>query len=318
MDLIDFETALSIYESGSWAEASYRTYQSTSSVSKHVRKLEDELGARLFNRGADEGKLLTPAGCVALPLIEEICSVYTQILSSAEKLRYKDAHQLRIGYLPIIGNNGVSSILSEMRADYPDIKIDHVLRQQNELIHMLRTSKLDAAFVFFVDSAQDPTKKLVGLIDEEFSVIRVKRSRGMHIGMSADHPLAHRKSIDIHELDGETFVLNRVPYHLKNLRGFAQNVFGVADRSELPCKTRIMDFLDRDAVLSFIQSGNGVLPISCDVPTIIPEGMTFVSVAGSQVTNSVFLAYRNGSPSLALRTLIEYAEAFATEDGDGR
>lgn len=315
MDLGDFETALAIYECGNWAEASYKTYQSTSSVSKHVRKLEEELGVKIFNRGAAENELLTPAGSVALPIIKEMSSVYSHLLASAEQLRFHDAHSLRVGYLPIIGDIGVADILSELRADYPDIRIDHVLRCQNELVHLLTEGKLDAAFIYFVNSVQDPMSKLKGLISGNIATVRIMTNEGLYIGMSSKHPLARRESVDIHELEGEAFVLNRVSYHLDGLKGFAQNVFCLSDNEELPCQTRIMDYLQKDAIVDYVRDGNGVLPVACNLPSFIPEGISFVRATGTNVTSTAFLVYTESSPNNSLRALVEYARTYASEGG---
>ena len=59
--LRDFHLFVAVYEERSFTAAAAREHATQSGVSQHVRKLEDNLGVRLFSR--DKGQVVpTPAG----------------------------------------------------------------------------------------------------------------------------------------------------------------------------------------------------------------------------------------------------------------
>lgn len=317
--LQDYETVLAVSRHKSWSGAAYATYQAPSTVSKRVKKVEDYLGSPLFNRaGKSQEVTLTAVGEAALPYIEQMCMLKRRIVAYAYDLQPSDEVEIRVGYAPLIGTMGESDVLSLFRKRNPEVRVVQVLRHKAELIKLLGEGRIDAAFVFAIGDADanwDIWERSSGM---ELEIVPLMRRDAIYVGMSASHPLAHRESVDISELYGETFVFNHIPRHLDSKRGYIRNLLKLASDEPIPVKVKTMDFIKRDAVISYIAQGYGVLPTACRPPQRYTT-VRFVKVTGlSEASSGMFVCPKvRQSPILA--KLLDVARFYAVhnvqEDG---
>lgn len=311
----DFETVLAVQRCKSWSEAAYATFQSPSTVSKRVRKVEDDLGAPLFRRAAKAQDLaLTEVGDAALPYIDQICALHRRIVAYARDLQCDAADELRVGYAPLIGSVGESEVLSLFRKRHPDVRITQSLRHKTELVKLIAEGRLDAAFVFAIgdiEAGRDTWEKANGV---ELEFVPIMKHDVLHVGLSAAHPLAGRDSVSFSELHGETFVFNAVPRHLDSKRGYIRNLLGLSNTEPLPVKVKTIDFIKRDAVISFVASGYGVLPTACRPPEEI-DGVRFVKVRGISEKSSAAFVCPKHRQQPALKQLADVARFYARQQG---
>lgn len=86
MDLTQLETFLAIVEERGFSRAALRLHRTQPAVSQAIRKLEEDLGERLFERGSRDGTL-TPAGEVLHGYAGRLLRLRGEARSAVEELR---------------------------------------------------------------------------------------------------------------------------------------------------------------------------------------------------------------------------------------
>ena len=173
-------------------ESAENMFVSTSTLSKHIRKMEEELGVPLFDRSTRTVSL-SKFGAILLPYAEQIAKIteqYTADIQSA--ITIADNH-LNIGFLPMLGRFGVLELLSDFSVSHPSITMN--IMEGNQLEELLLSQKFD--FVF-VDSKGPNNPKIEKLV--------LKTDRLVAI-FPQDHPLAAKASVTIDQLRNEKFIL---------------------------------------------------------------------------------------------------------------
>ncbi len=146
MDIDRARTFLEIVHSGSFLNAADRLHVTQTTVSAHIRTLEEELGRQLFTRNRN-GAQLTPAGRE----FERFAQSFVQIWERAR-------HQLAIpsGQTGMVALGGELSLwnpllldwLVRMRRTRPEIAIQAHVGVPDQLIERLRTGVLDIAVLY--------------------------------------------------------------------------------------------------------------------------------------------------------------------------
>lgn len=103
----------------SFSRAAEELGVSHSSVSRHVRGLEDRLGAQLF-RDVSRGVVLTRAGA---RFLAEVSPALDQIAAAAEPFAQRPAGLLVLDAEPLFASNWLIPRLSSFYSKYPDIEL---------------------------------------------------------------------------------------------------------------------------------------------------------------------------------------------------
>lgn len=171
---------------------------SQASLSKQLQKLEYEIGqVKLFDRST-RPITLTPAGEEFLRYANRIVSSYDTMLSSMQKYRSVSDRKLRVGMLPLLGRLGVLPIVSGFTSTSSGeaCELEIVDRTSKELLHLIETGELDAAFLIMAD-AQDFSDDLTcySLTTNEFALV-----------VPSTHRLAGRGHVSLRELGNDTLI----------------------------------------------------------------------------------------------------------------
>jgi LysR family hydrogen peroxide-inducible transcriptional activator len=176
-----------------FGRAAEACFVSQPTLSVAIKKLEEELDVKLFERGATEVSV-TPLG-------EEIVRQAQSVLEQAGAIkeiakRGKDplSGPLGLGVIYTIGPYLLPMLVKQMIQRVPQMPL---VLQENftvKLLEMLRTGELDAAIM--AEPFPDTGLAVAPLYDEPFV-----------IAVPASHPLARRKAIPAEELKKETMLL---------------------------------------------------------------------------------------------------------------
>jgi DNA-binding transcriptional LysR family regulator len=124
--------------------AAQRLHIAQPAVSAQVRKLEDELGVRLFDR-KQRKVALTGAGAALLP---EAYRVLRQAEAARVAVRRaSDRPELRIGYLPTALPAGIPGTLRRLAATMPNLQTTIQPGSGLDLVDQVRADELDVAVV---------------------------------------------------------------------------------------------------------------------------------------------------------------------------
>jgi LysR family hydrogen peroxide-inducible transcriptional activator len=193
MTLTELKYIVAVARERHFGKAAEACYVSQPTLSVAIKKLEDELEVKLFERSASE-VTVTPLG---EQIVQQAQSVLDQAASIKEIARRgKDplAGPLNLGIIYTIGPYLLPDLVRQNIARTPQMPL---MLQENftaKLLEMLRAGEIDCAIM--AEPFPDTNLALAPLYDEPFVAV-----------LPVNHPLAARESITSDELKNETMLL---------------------------------------------------------------------------------------------------------------
>jgi DNA-binding transcriptional LysR family regulator len=191
--LRQLEYFVAIAESDTLAAAAERLLVSQSTLSQSLSELESAVGSQLCIRRRSRGVTLTPSGRETLVRARDVLRRASDIqwnIGGSDELRGPLAVGCYISLAPRI----IPALLGSFGEKYPHVDVAFSERTQDALQDELLEGVIDVALLF--DMELRP-----GLIGRELATFRP------HIIVHADHPLAGRGHVRLHELADEPMVL---------------------------------------------------------------------------------------------------------------
>ncbi|MBM9623870.1 LysR family transcriptional regulator [Streptomyces zhihengii] len=178
-----------VAEEGSLTGAAERLFVSQPALTKQIRRLEEEIGGRLFTRSRS-GMALTEAG-------RELASRVPALLDGwdeAVRATGRAARVLRLGFLDAGAVGGVPEIITEFRRAQPEWRVELRQFDWSDPSAGLARGEVAAAVVRLPFQGQ-----------ERFTVRELfAEERG--VLLSVRHPLAKSEMVEFRELWDEPFV----------------------------------------------------------------------------------------------------------------
>ncbi len=200
MDVERCKEFVVLSQTRNFLEASEQLFISQSSLSKHVKSLERELGVTLLNRSTRHVEL-SPAGRVFLPYAKRIARDGYELQVALHDQQENERNILDIGSIPVMVPYGITEILSIFERTNVSTRLQLFEGDADELKEMLRKGKLELAFIREWDG---DASKDTG--DEEFSTVPFTDDHLVAV-LPNDHPLATRDHIGLGDLANEEFLL---------------------------------------------------------------------------------------------------------------
>ncbi len=193
MTLTELRYIVAVAREKHFGRAAEACFVSQPTLSVAIKKLEEELDVKLFERGASEISM-TPLGAEigrqAQTVIEQVAALH----GLAKRGKDPVSGPLRLGVIYTIGPYLLPDLVRQAIKHVPQMPL---MLQENftaKLLEMLRNGELDCAIM--AEPFPDTGLAAAPLYDEPF-VAAVPRL----------HPLAKRKSIGTDELKSETMLL---------------------------------------------------------------------------------------------------------------
>lgn len=193
MTLTELKYIVAVAREKHFGHAAETCFVSQPTLSVAIKKLEEELGVAIFERGGTE--ISTTA------LGEQIVAQAERVLEQADAIREiakqnKDplAGPLRLGVIYTIAPYLLPALVKTMIERVPQMPLMLQENFTSRLIELLRRGELDAAIMALPFSDQGLLAR--PLYDEPFV-----------IAMPRNHPWAKRKSVNAEELKSETMLL---------------------------------------------------------------------------------------------------------------
>ena len=195
MELKQLEYFLAVSNVQSFTRAAEQLYISQPSVTAAIKKLEDELGIMLFDRGKKQATL-TSEGKI---FYSHVCVIMRDISKAAQKaaeLKNLSSGLIKIGISSLTSLPTVAFLLAKFHHIYPSLKFDFIEGNSQTLKKQLADDKIDLALLL-----DDAT-----LSDVDYVPISQER---LFAYLPMFHPLAGRDTISFKELRQELFLLPR-------------------------------------------------------------------------------------------------------------
>ncbi len=201
MTFEQIKSFLAIVKYNHFTMASQELYISQSSISKHIKSLEKELGVELFNRQHRNIKL-TEAGQEFYKFAYKSMADYKNILSDMKKYSCEESSSISIGVIDTMVEYGIASLIGDFQMKYPNIQVDLVERSNSKVVEYLSESVVNLGFIH----SHYEHKNLLNLqkiVDDDLVLVTSKK-----------HYLSNQNDVDIFDTSKEKYICVNGDYYL--------------------------------------------------------------------------------------------------------
>ena len=275
MDIPQLETFLAIIEERGFSRAALRLHRTQPAVSQTIRRLEDDLGERLFERGSREGTL-TPAGEVLRLYAERLLRLRSEARSAVEQLR-----SLARGHLTLAANEYTSNFLLPVLAQYRQTHPHLDITVQRSLASRIPEQVLDREVEFGILTFLPESDALTAIAVYEDQVALV---------VDPSHALAGSTEVSIDQLGALNFIGHAVPSPLR------REITELFARARTPLHMGIQ-LPSLEAIKRFVALGAGVaiLPALAVAHELEAGTLVRVPVPALASTRLLWLIHRRAS-----------------------
>ena len=289
MELRHLRYFVAVAEAGSLTVAAERRlHTSQPSLSRQIRDLEDEVGARLLTRRA-RGIELTPAGRAFLDHARVVLSQVEAAAEAARRVAHPAKPYFSMGFLTGHELTWMPEALRILHDELPNIDVMISCQYSPLLADGISKGKIDAAFLRRERGVPDLAFRL--LVKEPLMVV-----------LPRDHRLAALKAISPGDLVGETFVT--VSATAPVLRVVIDNYLKRSGINITPAHEA--DHLAMGMSLIASTRGVGLLPVYAR--NFLPSSVTSRPLKGDTPTIDLVLGYKKSNQSPILKLLLSRLE----------
>jgi DNA-binding transcriptional LysR family regulator len=271
MDLHQLRVFHAAVKSGGFTRAGDELHLSQSTVSQHIKLMEEELGGPLFLR-VGKRVLVTEAGSVLLQHTERILRDIKNAEMAIREINSLRRGTVRLGVGPTTLIYRLPHVLRDYKRRFPDIDLIVLAGSTEFLLEALRTHHLDLAIV--MKTAPQPGLTTTPLGSEELVLV-----------LNHEHPLARQRTVDPSDLVGLRFILYEKNTAMQDLIDRFFESLGITPRID-------MEVENNEAIKSLVRVGLGasILPL-CAVAKEPPESpLRILRVKGKPLMRELRLA----------------------------
>lgn len=290
MEMHQLRYFIAVAEELHFGRAAQRENVSQPPLSLQIRKLEEELDVKLFER-TKRRVAITPAGSAFLPEAKAIIAA-TAHASRVAKRAYRGeiglvnigfVHSASLGYLP--------ALIGPFRQSYPEIEIRFHEMTVSEQMEALSKGRIDVGIVR--PPIEEPEMTSFDVVSEPFCAV-----------VPAKHPAAERTSIKLAELAQEDFVF--YPKH-RSPAFYNQLMTMCSSRGFLP--RTVVEANTMYTAIGLVGTGAGIALVPQSVSCIGIPSVRYVPLSDRDEAATLTLVHSAGKVSQSTRKLIEFAAA---------
>lgn len=277
-----------------YLQAAEQLFISQSSLSKHIKSLERELGVELFSRTTRRVQL-TENGRVFLPFARKLAFTAHDAEVALADAADNERRIVEIGSIPVMVPYGITELLFAFERDHRNVHLRIMEGEADQLKELLRNRKLDLAFIREWKGEARPDTE-----DEEFVTAGFTNDRLAAI-LPSGHPLASRPSVCLSELANENFlllpkgsVMNALIMDACAAEGFVPEVCYRGARAE-----NIIDLVERGMGVSLL--------MRTPAAHLAHAGVSIVDLEQPIETRIKLYRLKDREPSADVRAFLDYA-----------
>ncbi|MDJ0946498.1 MAG: LysR substrate-binding domain-containing protein [Kiloniellales bacterium] len=286
MNTRDLEYLVAVAEELHFGRAAERCHASQPALSGQLRKLEERLGVKVFERTKRHVRL-TEIGDQIVARAREVLHHVDAMEKIAAAHRGPFVGPCVIGMPPTIGPYLTPLLLPAMKHYLPDIRLDLVEDFTDQLEQQLAEGALDIAIL-----ATSPTRTILSeiiLYDEPFWV-----------ALPSNHPLTQQDAVDIAQIEPRELLLLADGHCLRDQIYEAcklDRTRALGDHGPRTQKTSL------STILSLVGSGDGITLVpamSLSDAWVTDAGISVRPERSGTAGRTVRLTHRKGYPRMAL------------------
>jgi DNA-binding transcriptional LysR family regulator len=293
MNLRSLQYFIAVAEELSFTRGASRVHIEQAPLSQSIRRLEKEIGAKLFVRNT-RGVELTVGGLAFLDVARTVVDALSEGLRAAKNSAHGTKDQLAIGFVASAAFDFVPKLARDFKLSYPQIALS--LRQlgSEEQIELVGRRELDGAFV---RPRQMP---------KTFACIPVSRVRFVCAVWSTHH-LAKRRQVRISELKDEPFLMltSEPKTHVSAQIG---SIFEAAGFSP----SVVMETNFFHTMIELVSASLGIAIVPTTIRDLNVRGVRFIELKDVRTEAGMDFIWREGSISPPLLNLIRVIKRHTT------
>jgi DNA-binding transcriptional LysR family regulator len=292
MDINQLEVLATVAREKSFSRAAEVLHRTQPAISQAIRRLEQDVGERLFDRSSKDGTL-TFAGEVLLDHARQMLNLRHAAVNAIREMR-----DLQYGKITISANEHtvfyLLPVIEEFRKLHPLIKIEVQRGVASRIPKEITAREVELGVISF-EPSDESLVSIPVLTDELTLIVGVK------------HPLASKQTVSVKDLGAETFIAHNAPspYRQKVLETFDKHKTKLNIAIELP---------SLEAIKRLVEEGVGVAL----VPKLTAQSETAcgklvgIAVKEMKLERKLNIVYRRNSElSYAAQAFLKIAKDFS-------
>jgi len=231
-----------VARTGSFTRAAQQEHLAQPSLSQQIRKLEDELGTRLFDRLGRSVRLTQP-GEAFLPRAEAIIRQLADAKIEIQEMDGAERGRLVIGAIPTIAPYFLPSCLASFAQTFPRVQISVVEEVTTELLNRVHQGAIDLALLALP-------------VPATHCVSRELFRERLYVVIPQNHRLAASAHVHLAQIANDPFLL------LKEGHCFRENTLAACGRARMQPNV-VFESGQFTTILAMVAAGTGV--------SVVPE-----------------------------------------------
>ena len=204
MDTKQLQYILKVAECQNITRAAEQLFVSQPALSHFISKAEEELGAKIFNRGTTP-LTLTQAGEKYVKTARMILGLQESLKQEIENLKDCRSGEITLGLSDMRATVLLPFVLPEFRRLYPNVAIRTVESSSKEVENNVRNGVVEIAIIPLYDYGQDLSASV--LYDEELLLVSASEV--------PSHHGATRNWVSLGDMTGKDFILLHRPNRIR-------------------------------------------------------------------------------------------------------
>jgi LysR family hydrogen peroxide-inducible transcriptional activator len=281
-----------VARTGSFTRAAEHEHVAQPSLSQQILKLEDELGAKLFDRLGRKIRL-TSFGAAFLPRATGILRELGEASSEIRQMAGSEAGNVAFGSIPTVAPYFLPPLLASFFERHPSIHLRIVEEITPLLLSQLQEGALDLAMLALpAPGAELECRELL--------------RESLFVAVARNHPLARNKTLTLRQLESHPFLL------LKEGHCFRDTVISACQHSRLHLNV-VFETGQFSTILGLVAAGMGISVIP-EMATQTVKGCRIIPLADDRAFRRIGLVWlRNHFQTRAEILLIDHLTKLAAQ-----
>lgn len=287
MKLRQLQFFLTVADELGFGRAAEKLHVAQPSLSVQIKALEEEVGARLFERDRHHVHL-TQAGKRFQEHARNIIALAETAKVEARCAEAGEVGSVALGYTASsMFSRVLPHVIRHFRDEHRNVLLSLHELTSLEQLHRLLDRSLDLGVLRKPDVATP-----LGLQITEWY------RTPLLVAIAHDHPLARRPLLSVRDLRAEPFVT----YPREAGTGIYWQVVELCAMAGFRPRV-VREVLESSTIIGLVAAGVGVAIVPADINCIRFEGVEYKKLSDSQAVSSLYVAQRQSDPSEHLRAL---------------
>ncbi len=296
MELGYLKEFIVLSETHNYQTAADHLFIAQSSLSRHIKNMERELGGQLFIRSTRKVEL-TILGAKFLPYARQIIQIQDSYQDMIREERSIQQNMLNIGCFDRWNQYPIDTIIKVFQEEFSEVCVERHVAENYKIQKEIWKGRLDVAFV---------RESVKGNQPDGLQRINLYQDR-LVVYVSDSHPLAGRESIGIEEFKNEVFLLPK-----KNSNAY-QLCRDSCRKAGFQPHYSIQEFEFQD-IFRFVERGAGIAFLIAPNGNIKKENGVVGIPVKPEINTYVNLVWRRDNLSHMQKQFVDFSRHFIKKE----